>query len=376
MSAGWSATSSDGEVSDSFVTGSVSGDDYVGGLVGRSGVFFYNDESHSAVTGSYSTAQVSGRDNVGALVGLNTSTSDLTASFATGHVEGTGSVGGLVGRSIGPITTSYATGQVEGTGRVGGLAGHSSGPITASYATGQVEGTEDVGGLVGYNRSNITASYATGQVEGTENVGGLVGSNFGASAITASYATGLVRGDENVGGLVGAAHLLSTQTASYWDMRTSGHSIGPGGRTTTELQAPTEFGGIYQTWNLDLDGDTEADDPWDFGTSTQYPALVADFDGDGEATWQEFGYQVRAGPILTASTSVGQGVVLTWTAADPSPWSPAPNLAYALIRDDGTTVKILAPNLAGLQYTDTAVTAGASYTYQVGRLGVWRGSDP
>ena len=360
--------SSDGEVSDSFVTGSVSGDDYVGGLVGRSGVFFYNDESHSAITGSYSTAQVSGRDNVGALVGLNTSTSDLTASFATGQVEGTGSVGGLVGRSIGPITTSYATGQVEGTGRVGGLAGHSSGPITASYATGQVEGTEDVGGLVGYNRSNITASYATGQVEGTENVGGLVGSNFGASTITASYATGLVRGDENVGGLVGAAHLLSTQTASYWDMRTSGHSIGPGGRTTTELQAPTEFGGIYQTWNLDLDGDTEADDPWDFGTSTQYPALVADFDGNGEATWQEFGYQVRAGPVLTASTSLGQGVVLTWTAADTSPWSPAPNLAYALIRDDGTTVKILASNLAGLQYTDTAVTAGASYTYQVAAL--------
>ena len=32
---------SDGEVSDSSVTGSVSGDDYVGGLVGRSGVFFY-----------------------------------------------------------------------------------------------------------------------------------------------------------------------------------------------------------------------------------------------------------------------------------------------------------------------------------------------
>ena len=331
---------SDGEVSDSSVTGSVSGDDYVGGLVGRSGVFFYNDESHSAITGSYSTAQVSGRDNVGGLVGLSTSTGGITAGYATGHVEGTEKVGGLVGFSIGPITTSYATGHVEGT--------------------------EDVGGLAGDNRDNITASYATGHVEGTENVGGLVG--YSGGTITASYATGLIWGDENVGGLVGWAHPTSTRTASYWDMHTSGHAIGPGGRTTTELQAPTDYGGIYRTWNPDLDGDTEADDPWDFGTSAQYPVVVADLDGNGEATWQEFGYQLRAGPALTASTGVGQGVTLTWTAVDTSPWTPAPAVAYTLIRDDGTTVEILAPNLAGLSYTDTAVTAGATYTYQVAAL--------
>ena len=151
-------------------------------------------------------------------------------------------------------------------------------------------------------------------------------------------------------------------------MHTSGHAIGPGGRTTTELQAPTDYGGIYRTWNPDLDGDTEADDPWDFGTSTQYPVVVADLDGNGEATWQEFGYQLRAGPALTASTGVGQGVTLTWTAVDTSPWTPAPAVAYTLIRDDGTTVEILAPNLAGLSYTDTAVTAGATYTYQVAAL--------
>ena len=327
----------DGEVSDSSVTGSVSGDDYVGGLVGRSGVFFYNDESHSAITGSYSTAQVSGRDNVGGLVGLSTSTGGITASFATGHVEGTETIGGLVGYSVGPITTSYATGHVKGA--------------------------EDVGGLVGDGRDNITASYATGHVEGGENVGGLVG--YGGGTITASYATGLVWGDENVGGLVGWANPTSTRTASYWDMHTSGHAIGPGGRTTTQLQAPTDYGGIYRTWNPDLDGDTEADDPWDFGTSTQYPVVVADLDGNGQATWQEFGYQLRTGPALTASTGVGQGVTLTWTAVDTSPWTPAPAVAYTLIRDDGTTVEILAPNLAGLSYTDTAVTAGATYTYQV-----------
>ena len=176
--------SSDGEVSDSSVTGSVSGDDYVGGLVGRSGVFFYDDLSHSAVTASHATAEVSGDDYVGGLVGLNVNTSEITASHATGHVEGAGKVGGLVGYSTGPITTSYATGHVEGT--------------------------EEVGGLVGFGAGNITASYATGHVEGTEEVGGLVG--FGAGNITASYATGLVWGDEKIGGLVGNAHPVSTRT--------------------------------------------------------------------------------------------------------------------------------------------------------------------
>ncbi len=57
-------------------------------------------------------------------------------------------------------------------------------------------------------------------------------------------------------------------------MHTSGHAVGSHRRTTKELQAPTDYSGIYQTWDVDLDEDIEADDPWHFGTSTQYPALA------------------------------------------------------------------------------------------------------
>ena len=53
------------------------------------------------------------------------------------------------------------------------------------------------------------------------------------------------------------------------------------GQTTTALQTPTGYSGIYADWNVDLDGDTRTDDPWDFGTASQYPALSVDFDGDG-----------------------------------------------------------------------------------------------
>ena len=38
-------------------------------------------------------------------------------------------------------------------------------------------------------------------------------------------------------------------------------------------------------------GDASADDPWEFGTSSQYPALKVDFDGNGTATAGEFGSQ-------------------------------------------------------------------------------------
>jgi len=32
---------------------------------------------------------------------------------------------------------------------------------------------------------------------------------------------------------------------------------------------------------------------WDFGDNTQNPVLKVDFDGDGTATWEEFGTQPR-----------------------------------------------------------------------------------
>ena len=52
------------------------------------------------------------------------------------------------------------------------------------------------------------------------------------------------------------------------------------GKTTRELQTPTGYTGIYANWNTDLDNadaDNDAttgkDDPWTFGSKTQYPML-------------------------------------------------------------------------------------------------------
>ncbi len=284
------------------------------------------------------------------------------------EVTGNNYVGGLVGDNGGLIHASYATGRVTGNSDIGGLVGRNAGGgITTSYATGRVTGVSRVGGLVGDNGSSfgfgaITASYATGRVPGQDRVGGLVGSNGGT--ITASYATGRVTGRRvRVGGLVGY-NVGGTITTSYWDTATSGRSSGSlgTGQTTAQLQTPTGYSGIYADWNVDLDGDGTDDDPWHFGSGSQYPALRVDFDGDETASWQEFGYQLRAGSTLTTMAETGP-MELSWTAADVSDWTPAPDVTYAVYRNTGSTP--VAQDLTAREYADPAVIRGTTYAYQV-----------
>ena len=279
------------------------------------------------------------------------------------QVTGDDYVGGLVGRNDGGLLGSYVTGQVSGHTYTGGLVGYNDSAILGSYATGQVSGHTYTGGLVGYNALAIVGSYATGRVSGSDRVGGGLSGTSGRS-ITASYATGRVSGRSNIGGLVGS--FSGTIRSSYWDTTTSSQSTGDGGagQSTATLQAPTGYSGIYADWNVDVDGNGTPDDPWDFGASDQYPVLKADIDGDGTASWQEFGHQLRGGPTLTAAAGVGQ-VALEWTAVEASHWDPAPAVTYTITRDDGATVEAIAENLSGLGYTDTDVTPGATYHYQV-----------
>ena len=288
----------------------ISGDENVGGLTG---------DNSGRISASYVTGDVSGSSYVGGLVGLNFF-GVISASYATGDVSGGIEVGGLVGRNYerGKINESYATGHVSGSREVGGLVGLNFNTISASYATGDVSGGIEVGGLVGYNYDNgqINVSYATGNVSGSRETGGLVGDNSGT--INTGYAIGHVSGESSAGGLIGGNSDDTIIIDSYWDTQTTGQSSGVGegssdgvvGKTTAELQAPVGYTGIYAGWLLDFDnadGDfddtTGVDDYWDFGTASEYPALKADLDGDGVATWEEFGDQRGQSPA-PASTPI------------------------------------------------------------------------
>ena len=325
-----------GKIVACYASGTVSGTDRVGGLIGG------NSDFHGMVIDSYADVSVSGTSAVGGLAGGNWNS--ILGSHATGNVSGTNTVGGLTGHNSGPIGTSYATGDVSGSFSVGGLVGdnNNGGVIVSSYAAGNVLGSNSaarVGGLVGENYRAIRGSYASGYVTGGTRVGGLVGANFSLSTIIASYAIGPVSGSGdvggllgynsdrsvvigsyaigavsgayNIGGLVGGNDRSNGISNSYWNIETSSLEQGVGGgfisgtegKSTSELQTPTSYSGIFRNWNTDIDdadGDsyetTGTDDPWDFGTADRYPALRADLDGDGEATSEEFGTQHKIGP--------------------------------------------------------------------------------
>ena len=167
--------------------------------------------------------------------------------------------------------------DVQGGTNTGGLVGDNGLVIVACSVTGVVRGGVNVGGLVGNNFSGrVIASYSAASVEGGPRTGGLVGSNL-SGTIIASYSIGSVTSDfGEVGGLVGSNFAdRGTTRDSYWDTQTSGQSESAGGegKTTSELQSPTGYTGIYENWNLDLDEDGVGDDLWDFGDASQYPRL-------------------------------------------------------------------------------------------------------
>ncbi len=160
-SVGGLAGSNHSFISGSYSTGSVNGRISVGGLVGWN--YF-----PSSIVDSHSDSTVIGEVNrVGGLAG--TSAGSILRSYVTGAVSGNEQVGGLVGNGggYGRIEDSYATGLVSGNERVGGLVGNSKRyydrniKIEDSYATSLVSGDSWVGTLVGHSEgSDMAANYA------------------------------------------------------------------------------------------------------------------------------------------------------------------------------------------------------------------------
>ena len=180
------------------VSGTVSGNSYVGGVVG------WNSGS-GTVTNCYNTGEVTGTGaSAGGVVGENSGTVENCSN--TGEVSGEGSVGGVVGENNGTVENCSNTGKVSGTDTsAGGVVGENNGIVENCSNTGEVSGEGSVGGVVGENSviSTVTNCYNTGTVSGSggNSAGGVVGNNFGG--VTNCYNTGSVSGSSLIGGVVG-----------------------------------------------------------------------------------------------------------------------------------------------------------------------------
>lgn len=135
--------------------------------------------------------------NTGGVVGYSWGT--IENCSVSGSVSGTNCVGGVVGsQKAGSIIGCSSSAIVKGTRYVGGVAGEKWGSMTACYATGnvtlEIDSPKDLsgGGLVGFNGgSGVLACYATGNVTstgsstGNVHIGGLFGDNY--TTVTACY---------------------------------------------------------------------------------------------------------------------------------------------------------------------------------------------
>ncbi|MDD2864800.1 MAG: filamentous hemagglutinin N-terminal domain-containing protein, partial [Methylococcales bacterium] len=310
------------------------------------------------------SGSITGQAFVGGLVGLlgSGSTSTVSNSFSGASVYGNSSnVGGLVGQSNKAlITHSYATGLVSNPANTvtGGLVGINGGGgvVEYSYATGNVNGLHTVGGLVGQNdpSSIIRHNYAIGNATATysnSNVGGLVGVN--AATISDSYSTGVVTGASgNIGGLVAMNFGTGTTANSFWDVTTSGKSVGVGngsttgatGLTTAQMKSLTNF----SSWDFA--------NTWSMSNGSSYPHLqwqgldLQTFSGSATGLANKtFKYAVDGVSIgsfssdssgnfsVNSHVTVGAGNLLLWLSGDT-------NKAATLAEDSHLTGLTLEPN--------------------------------
>ncbi len=255
-----------------IIDADISGNTYVGGLVGRA--------YWTSIDNCHSSGNIVGFSHVGGLVGSFIWTEKMIGCTSSADVQGLTRAGGLIGHlggngDAGGVENCSSSGNVEGEEFVGGFAGEGSGArILASHSTGSVYGKDGVGGFIGTAEGgSIKKCYSTGLVTGSPdansnesyNIGGFIGTANNSATIENTYATGNVSGCNNVGGFVGynyesqikysycigsvtanvsnaggfAAVLDGgTVTASFWNTETSGLSESDGGegKTTDEMK--------------------------------------------------------------------------------------------------------------------------------------------
>jgi len=231
-----------------------------GGTLGVGGLVAVND---GTISNCHCTGLVTGDEYVGGLVGLTIGGSTVEHSYFTGSVTGNLQVGGLAGRNTGTVSNCHSIGNVTGIDTVGGLVGYAFfGSLSNSYSTGSVTGETCIGGLVGLSdtiaptveTNHVNNSYSSCSVSGNTYVGGLIGSNGEGSTVRNCYSTGNVTGISWVGGLVGDNRCTEMSIGivadSFWDTETSGltHSDGGTGKNTTEMQDIATFSDAG--WNI------------------------------------------------------------------------------------------------------------------------------
>ena len=179
-----------GSVTNGRNNGTITGTNYVGGLVGD------NADEHSILTNlvNDSSAEILGEQYVGGIAGSNSGTitadEDNDNLVNRGTITGNKYVGGVAGENKdgGTIANTLNSVVLHATGNnaqyFGGVVGSNSGVIDGATNTSDInitaEGGSYVGGIIGHNTDLGTLKgeiLNEGSVSGKLNVGGIIGQN-------------------------------------------------------------------------------------------------------------------------------------------------------------------------------------------------------
>jgi hypothetical protein len=227
-----------GIVSNVFATGSITADDFVGGLMGRkqnnhvnfnvADSYFVGSVIANGITGYgggvagflgadiggrfenvYSEGTVTGTKFLGGLLGNLGEGKQLLNSFSRSVVTASGNTaGGLVGEAkAGAVISNSRSeiGSVTGVDNIGGLVGLLEGRIEDSYSNINVTSTgRRAGGAVGYaDEASIESVHSRKNISINDSSGGLIGEARDSTVLSSYSIGGLVSTGTGVGGLIG-----------------------------------------------------------------------------------------------------------------------------------------------------------------------------
>ena len=326
----WNAT-----VKDLSVSGSVSGGDRTGAVVGYAG----GENPGSTIINCVSDAAVSGDSYVGGIAGVvevSQGNASVSGCVNGGAVSGSGSnIGGIAGwLSHADVKDCANAGAVTGGGSgnsgIGGIAGYGSDAgVVNCLNRGDVRAENDganAGGIVGYY-SGITAKLCTnmGQVYSGGYAGGILGRHDdGTSTVASCASVGGVSGSVNTGAIVGGASSPGPNREKEWHatlsnclwyesgsvnagLKAAGDDDDEGKFTAAMAASADNYGALAATY---------APDP----ASAMIPAgrtktLFRSWPGVEAGAVTEVSYDVSPDTGLTLSADVNKSVTATMTTS-------------------------------------------------------------
>jgi hypothetical protein len=177
----------------------------------------------------------------GGLIGSITDPNSVANCFVSGKVTGGDFVGGLTSGLSGGVSACAAVCDVAGHNHVGGLIGHSAGTgIHYCYSNSNVSGNEDVGGLTGSSGwGTIDNCYSVGSVYGNSRVGGLSGDLYECDIVRCYAACEITNIG---GGLAGRATDSTVSASFWdTEVSGKAGSAGGTGKTTEQMQTASTY---------------------------------------------------------------------------------------------------------------------------------------